>query len=201
LCGIPKVKVLGTKEDWLIFMFKLGIITALIPEFTEYLITIANRIASICEETCDYSQMFRLDKCGSGSQVEVAGWITDFYIEQPRGKGYGYPENFISCISKIDYHNYNDEKDYRLYAGLFTSVIEDDYLIPEFDNMYFVKKAVEAKGDAIDATTINLNLVTKTYVDGGIRVVENDFSKIPKQKNETFRIIDGNRILIGRKGK
>jgi hypothetical protein len=197
LCGIPKVRVLGTQEDWLKIMFNLGAITSAIPEFTEYLLTVANRVAMICDNTCAYGDMFRLDRCGSGSQAEVAGWITEFYIEQP---SVSYPENFISCISKIDYHNYNDNKDYRMYAGLFTSTVEDGYLLPEFDSMYFLKVADEPKDKSIFDNTVNLT-VTKKYVDGGIRVVEKDFSKIPKQKNETFRIIDGNKILIGRKGK
>jgi hypothetical protein len=198
LCGIPKVRVLGTQEDWLKIMFNLGAITSAIPEFTEYLLAVANRVAMICENTCDYGDMFRLDRCGSGSQAEVAGWITEFYIEQPQ---VSYLENFIPCISKIDYHNYNDGKDYRLFAGLFTSIIEDSYLVPEFDNMYFLKKnpteAITKK--AID-DKITLNLKT-THIKGEIRVTEHDFSKIPKQENETFRIIDGNKILIGRKGK
>ena len=183
LCGIPKVKVLGTLDDWLKVMFNLGLITSAIPEFTDYLVTVANKVSTIIEDTCNYNDMFRLDRCGSGSQAEVAGWITEFYIEQPRVT---YPENFISCIAKIDYHNYNDGQDYRMFAGLFTSTIEDDYLIPDFGDIYFRKMAVEPKDDATDGIpTINLN-VTKTYVDGGIRpsrikVVEKDFSKIIKK--------------------
>jgi hypothetical protein len=182
LCGIPKIRVLGTQDDWLKIMFKLGAITAAIPEFTEYLLKVANRVASICEDDCIYGDIFRLDRCGSGSQAEVRGWITDFYIEQPRVT---YPENFISCISKIDYHNYNDGLDYRMYAGLFTSTIEDGYLIPEFGNMYFRKMAVESKGDVADALT--LNLVTKTVTTktikgrGFIKVQEIDTSEIKEK--------------------
>ena len=80
--------------------------------------------------------MFSLERCGSGSQVMVSGWITQLYIEQPR---IPYPENFISCVSKIDYKCYNDGSDYRLYAGLFVSKIENDYLVPEFDSTYYKK--------------------------------------------------------------
>jgi hypothetical protein len=200
MCGIPKVKVLGTPDDWEQFMSNCEKITLLIPEFGEYLMKVRDRIILIADkhDVCDYSQMFRLEKCGSGSQVEVEGWITEFFIEQP---SVSYPENFISCISKIDYHNYNDEKDYRLYAGLFTSTIVDGYLIPEFGNMYFLKKAIESKSDTT-TTTVNLKHSTKT-VSGDIRITENDFSEIIKQwvDNETFRIIDGNKILIGRIGK
>lgn len=137
LCGLPKIKVLGTDNDWKQLMFTLGKVTALLPECQDYLIIVANHVALIADNTCDYSDFFRLDRCGSGSQVEVGGWIKDFFIEQPRVR---YPENFISCISKIDYHNDNDDKDYRLYAGLFTSEIEDGYLVPAFDNIYFLNK-------------------------------------------------------------
>jgi len=136
LCGIPKVRVLGTNNDWLDFVLNLDAITAILPECQDYLLGVANHIANVVEETADFSDFFRLDKCGSGSQVEVGGWIKDFFIEQPR---IGYPENYISCISKINYHNYNDNKDYRLYAGLFTSKISEGYLIPAFDKIYYLK--------------------------------------------------------------
>jgi hypothetical protein len=175
LCGIPKIRVLGTQDDWLRFIFNLGVITSMIPEFTEYLLKVANKIAMISENTCDYSKMFRLDECGSGSQVEVEGWIRDFFIEQPR---VSYPENFISCISKIDYHNYNDNKGYRLYAGLFTSTIEDGYLIPAFDNMYFVKAATETK----DGDAITLNLKTKQVKGGIVTLKEIDESNVVKEE-------------------
>lgn len=137
LCGIPKVKVLGTDEDWTWFMFYLGKLSALLEEASGYLIGVANRVAQIAENTCDFSNMFSLEKCGSGSQVEISGWIRDFFIEQPEVP---YPENFVPCISKIDYKNLNDGgKEYRLYAGLFTSVVEDGYLVPSFNTQYFEK--------------------------------------------------------------
>lgn len=138
LCGIPKIKILGIKEDWLIFVYKLGEIAGAIPELTDYIFKVTKRISDIIEETADYSKFFTLERCGSGSQIEIYGWIIDFFIELPPVL---YPENFISCISKIDYKCYNDGNDYRLYAGLFTSIIEDGYLIPEFDNIYFSKNS------------------------------------------------------------
>ena len=137
LCGIPKVKVLGTNEDWQWFMNHLGKLTGLLEEANDYLVGVAVRVAEIAQETADYSELFSLERCGSGSQVEVTGWIRDFFIEQPRVP---YPENFVSCISKIDYKNYNEGgKEYRLYAGLFTSEVEDGYLVPAFNTQYFEK--------------------------------------------------------------
>jgi hypothetical protein len=136
LCGIPKVKVLGTDEDWEKFCDNTTAIAKIIPEFETYLTAVRLKIYSLRNDTLDFSNMFRLDRCGSGSQVEVAGWIRDFYIEQPH---VSYPENFISCMAKIDYHNYNDGQDYRMFAGLFNSEIQDGYLMPYFDKMYFQK--------------------------------------------------------------
>ena len=156
MCGIPKVKILGTKEDWMTFIIKCSRIAEIIPEFKIYLTKVGQTVNNIIENSCDYSKMFSLDRCGSGHQVEVSGWIRDFYIEQPSVR---YPENFVSCIAKIDYHNYNDNKDYRLYAGVFTSVVEDGYLVPEFDNIYFQKNNVVVKDDANGAITLNLQSI------------------------------------------
>jgi len=161
LCGIPKIKILGTNGDWQSFMFYLGKLTALLPEAEDYLIGVANRVAEIVDNTCDYSNMFSLEKCGSGSQVEVSGWIRDFFIKQPKVP---YLENFVSCISKIDYKNYNDgEKEYRLYAGLFTSDVDDEYLVPSFNTQYFEKSITEKSAN--DKIKINLNtepIIVKT---------------------------------------
>lgn len=159
-CGIPKVRVLGTPGDWQQFADKCVKIIEIIPEFDKYLDTVRLRILSILLELADYSKLFSLVRCGSGSQVEVEGWIQDFFIEIPR---VGYPENFISCISKIDYRNDNDGKNYRMYAGLFTSKIEDGYLLPEFNNMYFVEKLRAAEPE--DMLTLNLKSI---HVEGKI---------------------------------
>jgi hypothetical protein len=159
-CGIPKIRVLGTPEDWQLFADKCMRIIEIIPEFDAYLDVVRLRVLSILMETVDYSKIFSLVRCGSGSQVEVEGWISDFFIEKPSVR---YPENFISCISKIDYHCDNDGKDYRFYAGLFTSKIEDGYLVPEFDGMYFVKNdSARAITEKLvdDKMTVNLNLTT-----------------------------------------
>jgi hypothetical protein len=163
LCGIPKVKVLGTKEDWEHFIDNCNVIAKIIPEFGDYLIKVSSKVDDIAKGSADFSQIFRLDRCGSGSQAEVAGWIRDFYIEQPR---VSYPENFISCMAKIDYHNYNDGQDYRMFAGLFTSTNEDGYLVPAFDKMYFQKiSATKAVDNAIA-----LNLTT-TKVESEVRKI------------------------------
>ncbi|MFA5366696.1 MAG: DUF4419 domain-containing protein [Dehalococcoidia bacterium] len=174
LCGIPKVMITGTKSDWLTFMFQVGKITGAVKEFADYLLIVANRIADINDETCNYKDFFSLERCGSGSQVEVSGWIRDFFIEQPK---VSYPENFIPCISKIDYHNYNNNSDYRLYAGLFSSTVEGGYLVPTFKSVYF-KKIDKAEVKEQDANTITIETETKIVKGGVIRINDIDQSII-----------------------
>lgn len=141
LCGIPKIKILGRTEDWDALGAACVRVWEAIPEFETYLNTVLDRVNDIIDDEADFSELFKLQRCGSGGQVEVEGWIRDFYIEQPR---VNYPENFIPCISKIDYKNYNENgKEYRLFAGLFVSQVEDDYLVPEFENIYYVKSDKE----------------------------------------------------------
>jgi hypothetical protein len=164
-CGIPKVKILGTYEDWKSLAENSEIIGKIIPEFENYLLGVRLIIYRILNDSCDFSQIFRLERCGSGSQVEVEGWIRDFYIELPR---VGYLENFIPCIAKIDYHNYNDGLDYRMYSGLFKSTEADGYLVPEFDNQYFLK-ANQTKPDAPEALALGL----QTIIVNGDKTVKN----------------------------
>lgn len=163
LCGISKIKILGTEEDWNLFKHNCNEISFTIPEFTTYLLTVKDTINKIIGSSTDWENFFKLDKCGSGSEVVVSGWIKDFFIEQPK---VSYPENFISCISKIDYHCHNDNKDYRLYAGLFASEREDGYLVPAFDKIYFLNKGVKSKDKE---GTITLDLTTETIVKNYIK--------------------------------
>ena len=136
ICGIPKVKILGTTEDWARFRVQCDAISIAIPEFEDYLVRVRINSQDVSQGN-NFKNFFSLQRCGSGSQVMVSGWFKEFFIEQP---SVAYPENFISCISKINYKNYNEGgKEYRLFAGLFVSKIEDDYLVPEFENIYFVK--------------------------------------------------------------
>ena len=139
LCGIPKVRVEGTNEDWLNFESGLQRLGSLFidtdQKMTTYFLNVSDTILKIRNETIDFSDMFRLEECGSGSQVEVAGWIQDFFIDIPRAR---YLENYCTCVSKIPYKNITLKKDFTLYTGLFGSNLDNDnYLIPEFSKKLY----------------------------------------------------------------
>jgi hypothetical protein len=178
LCGIPKIMILGVKNDWLHIIHRIGMITAVIPECDDYLFEVATKISDIADNNIDYKDFFSLERCGSGHQVMVSGWIKDFFIEKPK---VSYPENFVPCISKFDYHNYNNDTDYRLYAGLFSSKIEGDYLVPSFESVYYKKmeEMVTKSTKSNDNTpTVDIKIETKTVKGDIIKTNDIDQSEI-----------------------
>jgi hypothetical protein len=188
LCGIPKFRILGSDEDWARFRVQCDVISVAIPEFEEYLTRVRVRSQDI-SQGYNFADFFSLQRCGSGSQVEVSGWIREFFIEQP---SVNYPENFISCISKIDYKNYNEGgKEYRLYAGLFTSMKKNGYLIPSFENMYFekVEECVENEPKGFlgepEGNVINLRMETTQIKSGTLHIKDGTGSITVKEIDQS----------------
>ena len=136
MCGIPKVKLTGTEEDWdsiseRIVKFKDALDGDEMQNYTE-------RVAGLVTEIKDnysnpnpefWKEMFSLERCGSGSAVEVSGWIKDLYIKAPRP---GYIGNYSSAVSYVSYKFLDTNQDFELCHGLFSSDEEDGYLVPDF---------------------------------------------------------------------
>lgn len=86
MCGIPRVKVLGEENDWnevIKNIESFGEVIAL-PEYFEKVTGLAERIKENISEpdTEFWKDIFRLDRCGSGGQTEVRGWINDLLIDR-----------------------------------------------------------------------------------------------------------------------
>ena len=133
LCGIPKVKLLGEESDWDAVISRIGYFKKIIdlPEYFREVETLANDIrANISDPDSEFWKgIFSLKKCGSGGQVEVDGWISNFYIKKPKP---AYIQNYPSSVSFVKYKFLNTGQNFELCYGLFSSNIEDGYLIPEF---------------------------------------------------------------------
>jgi hypothetical protein len=133
LCGIPKVKVLGTKQDWEKIILNLTELKGLlkISNYVDRLIGTIGQIAHSYESVDEefLGDVFRLDRCGSGGQVEVRGWVTDLFMKTPR---VAYVYNFPTCISKVPYKYLNTGQNFELCHGLFSSNESDGFLVPEF---------------------------------------------------------------------
>ena len=139
LCGIPSIVVLGTVEDWEKIAESCNDIGAILPGASSYLkntAVIAKDIADQVEHGLKldfWKGIFNLKRCGSGSQVEVEGWIRRLYMSKPSP---AFTSNFPTHITRVPF----DVKgagsatcgDYILSCGLFTSTVFDGLLVPEF---------------------------------------------------------------------
>lgn len=134
LCGIRKVKILGTIEDWNLVWDHLGNMSLLFPEqnvYFEKVMMLIDRISTMYSsvDVEFLKNIFSLDRCGSDSQVVVKGWVTDLFIKVPSIK---YIGNFSSCVSTVEYSNLSLGTKHKLFSGLLSSKIVRDYLVPQF---------------------------------------------------------------------
>ena len=136
MCGIPKISLQGTKEDWQLFCERLEALSEILSEASDYLHRVGSRVSLIVQgyEEGHYAEMwkdfFHLENCGSGSQVICKGWYAEeFFMEYPK---LAQPCNFPTQVAKVEYKNLDTGLDYVMFQGLFSSRFEDGFLVPEF---------------------------------------------------------------------
>lgn len=137
-CGIPSYDICGHDDDWKLLFKKvidlsvlLGIQMPLVTATLERLTHQHNR-----DSVEFWRSMFRLDRCGSGHQTEVGGWITSLYHQVPELK---YVGNFSSHVGAVKYTNVSTNKRYEMYSGLFCSDLINNTLVPKYG--WIVKEA------------------------------------------------------------
>lgn len=146
-CGIPRIDVRGTKEDyahlsdsWLKIYQLLSKIKG--ADFDTFkwatkIMSLLPNISNNLENGDFWQKMFYLDECGSGSDVEVQGWWRDFYRKQP---SVAYPDNFSTHVSNVSYKYLPNDQDYIMKSGLFFSNLEGEgILVPEFGRIVYEK--------------------------------------------------------------
>ncbi len=167
LCNIPEVKVLGTEFDWQLFdenLAKLSEIFAPLKEVTGNTPGINGKMPGISwyfnrvrgtlarlklalkkKDTKWLRSIFSLERCGSGGEMEIHGWINDFFKVNMSSK----MENYNTHVSHMEFKVHPGqtyEQDFQLYAGLFSSDVQDDFLMPHF-GFSLVEKTEETKAD------------------------------------------------------
>ena len=137
LCGIPNIRIEGEIEDWELVMTKLmelSIIFSGTP-LRAYIDRCLNRsiliIGAIKTSNSEFFQkIFKIKHCGSGHDT-ITGWILEFL----KIKDYmSLTVNLVPPhISKMDWINLDTQRTFSIYAGLFFSKIEGEFLVPEYD--------------------------------------------------------------------
>lgn len=131
-CGFPAIDVRGTQTDWEKMETCWLELTLALEEPREWLENVYRTLQTCCERLGDeqwWRDMFSLEKCGSGSDVEAGGWLTRLFREQPEMR---YPRNFPPCVSSVEYRHLNLAKDFQMQDGLFFSRYDGDFAEPDF---------------------------------------------------------------------
>ncbi len=139
-CGIPRVKVLGTKQDWLTLQRKVHSLATEVfaqdisteKSLSTYLSRAETVIAKIhsSRDPKFWENMFAISGCYSGHTDMVIGWITLLYrngrgvLEGGRCSGDDY-YNYESHISTVSWKCKDTSKEFELRTGLLYSVIND----------------------------------------------------------------------------
>ena len=131
-CGIPAVNVLGTADDYKLMKHKWDDLAKLFPDLSAYFSQVSATLQSIVSNLSApdfWTKMFNLERCGSGGEVEVEGWITTLFKDVPSIR---YVGNYTTGVSVMEYTNFSTGKKYKMQDGLFFSRMEGVFLVPKF---------------------------------------------------------------------
>lgn len=140
-CGIPRIRLDGTKADWKLFESSVRVLAGLMPSLAGYLGRVADRIEGVVgmfdarttdeERVAFWKEFYYNERCGSGGETLVRGWIREFYREEPRlAKSCNYPPQ----VGQVEYTDLDNGRKYVVRAGLFSSTFEEEggFLVPDF---------------------------------------------------------------------
>jgi hypothetical protein len=182
MCGFPKVRIEGTKDDWALIQDKLNILSGLFSgNLSAYLKRCLNVVENIVSATKEgnatlFKNMVKLQKCGSGSQYEMSGWIMQllYKCDHPTQLE-GLPPHY----THMDYTNMETERKFSLYCGVFYSTIDGDFLLPEYDAFRFEileqpKAKSKDEADALEMAIVSAEIVKQPRKLKGVWRFENE---------------------------
>lgn len=127
-CGIPKIKVLGTEEDYR----KLAAASRRLAELLEFnsaTLAYYDRIAGLFDRMADsftsedpsvfWRSIYTQKNVGSGRQLDIDGWIRDFFTKRPARL-----ESYHTSIAAVPYKNLETGNEYLGLTGAF-GVVRD----------------------------------------------------------------------------
>lgn len=136
LCGIPKIKILGEKEDWLKLTTQIKGLKDIFEKtpLVKYLDGCHAKANELYDAICGintvnfFKGIFRIVSCGSGSD-EVNGWILSFLMNNPRRMS---DDRLPSHVSSMHYKNLDTGREFDLYSGIFFSTLDGEFIIPDY---------------------------------------------------------------------
>lgn len=136
MCGLPEIKVLGTVDDWKMIKTHFDDLFELMGKccnFENYKLRVGIILDSIIN-SFEYSEddkvlfwkdIFSEKNIGSGSQLEIKGWITHFLIVQEKPLKL---ENFTNSIGYVRYKSLDTGNHYiGVHGGFDYELDEEDF--------------------------------------------------------------------------
>jgi len=136
-CGIRSIDVQGTVDDWTEFGDRLAILQPSLAGISpKYFTRVRNRVAMIRDslqggDTSFYQNIYTQKNIGSGSELQVSGWITEFVIRPPE-----LPKinNFSKAWSVVPFTNHTCKTEHSEVYGCFFSNKIDGRHFPDYSN-------------------------------------------------------------------
>jgi hypothetical protein len=127
-CGIPRIKVLGSQQDWISLETKVYRMATEVfnqvgdEKLTKYIFGAQEIVRQMRTETDPsfWGRIFAIDRCRSGHTDLVVGWITSLFR-----KGADDFYKYESHISSVEWTNLETGNEYQLRTGLLYSVIHE----------------------------------------------------------------------------
>lgn len=152
LCGFPAVRIDGTVNDYVKLSESWRAIPDLLkrqsPVWWAQVQTILDSLIVHIKGATDddpqcrdastkwFKTLFTAKRCGSGSDTEVTGWITQLYRKQPKRPAYA--SNYEPHIAKVEYKALDSGREFTMLYGLFSSEVTDDaVVVPSFSPLVF----------------------------------------------------------------
>jgi hypothetical protein len=188
MCAFPSILIQGTKEDYQQLAGKWGNLWSLDdshfkrhPEWFQKVQMILDNCIHYLEDQDWWQNMFKLDPCGSGHQVQVSGWFSQLFREKP---SIAYVNNFSTSVSEVSYKYLGTGKNYVMQDGLFYSHKEGNIMMPDFG--YSIHEKTEPEEESFESGYSSIPVRTtkiKTELYGKVDVSSSPMP-IPVQRKE-----------------
>jgi hypothetical protein len=183
MCGIPKIKVRGEESDYRLLAAASRELAKILSFSTEAF-GYYDRIAGLFDRMADtfvrgpeesaefWRAIYTQKNVGSGRQLDIDGWIRDFFSKRPRRL-----ESFHTSIAAVLYQNLETQNEYLSLVGAFTAFQDSEgFWRVNFQEAVFQK--VDKKDETPVETRTSFNRVTGEqtihYSDGSKKVEKID---------------------------
>lgn len=148
-CGIPEIRVTGTKEDWQGLAdrareISLMFLSVDMLQATAYMVDVASLFKDIVKSfdfpadaaRSFWSDIFRQNNVGSGGQLDINGWILRLMYEK-----HARLENNMARVAKIPFFNIETKRKFTGVFGPFEQLrTADDFIKTGYASFLFERK-------------------------------------------------------------